>query len=363
MEAIVSRRRGSRVRWPLYTAALLALTVIGNSGGCDWFSDPSGANVAPDTWMTTCPGTGQVTAGEDVSLAWEGDDPDGTVVGFVWTYDDTTSGETPEVSVTINGVAAGNHRFEVAAVDDDGGVDPSPAECEFTASVAGHLVRPVVVAEFVTTLACVNCPNAEEALDIVLEEYGADSLVIVSYHDCTQIDPVATEETVARIHWYTDSTGVPEGQHPIVIFDGDHTRPVIGAESVSSAAADYRIEIDHRRTFERRLTVVVSGEIAAVRADITVKVRVEDALPAGDYVLRTVVIEDDVEASGHVFGFVARDILDDEPLAVSAVGDSAVVEMSFAVDPSWDVDDMDVIAFVQDDSTKEILQGGRLRGR
>jgi hypothetical protein len=148
-----------------------------------------------------------------------------------------------------------------------------------------------------------------------------------------------------------------------VIVDGGIDRIILGAESVEQAEGEYRIEIDYRRGFGSPVTVGLSGEIDGGRGEVTVRVMVHDALPAGDYVLRTVVIEDDIIALSHDFGFSARDILDDEPLTVSAVGDSAVVQRSFDVDPSWAVENMDVIAFVQNDDSKEILQSGRLNVR
>lgn len=333
-------------------------------GGCDWFSNPDEANLAPDTFMETCPSSREgVFAGDDVTVEWSASDVDGTVVRYEWAYDDT-SGTTSGTSMTFEDVTVGEHGFEVAAVDNDGDVDRTPAMCEFTASEAGGFVGRVVLVEFLTTLVCSSCPNAEEALDGVLAHYGSDELTIVSYHDDTVPgpDPLDTPETIARIDWYTEGTAAAD-QYPAVIVDGGIDRIILGAVTADAAEAEYRIEIDYRRTFGSPVTVGLSGEIDGGRGEVTVRVRVHDALPAGDYVLRAVVIEDDIFAFGHDFGFSARDILDDEPLTVSAVGDSAVVERSFVVEPAWVVENMDVIAFVQNDDTMEILQSGRLNVR
>jgi hypothetical protein len=356
------------VRWASVRSglgALLAgvLAAVVSVGGCDWFNNPEEANLAPDTSMVLCPSLRQdVLAGDDVTLEWTGDDIDGDVVEYEWTYDDT-SGTTSQTALTFEHVTEGEHLFEVAAVDNDGAVDETPAVCEFTA----QLVDRVVLVEFLTTLVCTNCPNAEEALDRVLDYYGPDRLTIVSYHDDVVPgpggpDPVDTAETIDRIHWYTADTG-HAGEYPAVIVDGGIDRIIVGATSPEAAEAEYTIEIDYRRAFPSPVTVGLSGEIDGGRGEVTVRVRVHDALPAGDYVLRSVVIEDDISVGEHDFGFVARDLLDDEPLTVSAVGDSAVVERSFTVDPSWVVGNMDVIAFVQNDDTKAVLQSGRLNAR
>ncbi|MBD3347781.1 MAG: hypothetical protein GF400_01135 [Candidatus Eisenbacteria bacterium] len=351
-----------RAAWIARVGVLLALLSIGSSGGCDWFADPMEANVLPSTSMTACPQ--DVTAGDDVLLEWRGSDIDGSVVEYRWSYDERSSGTTSDTTLTFEDVELGEHRFEVAAVDDDGDEDPTPAVCEFTATEGSGLVGRVVLAEFMTTLPCANCPNAEDALDMMIEEYGADSLCIVAYHDHQGPDPLWTEEILDRMHWYTDVPGDPLefGAWPAVIFDGDTDRPVVGAQTVSGVATDYRLEIDYRKSFGSPLTLAVSGEIEAGSGNVSVSVRVRDTLGAGTYVLRTIVIEDDIEFLGHDFGFSARDILDDEPLTLAAVGDSAVVERSFTVDPGWAIENMDVIAFVQNDDTREVLQSARLGG-
>jgi hypothetical protein len=358
---VISKR--TLLEWTPRVAAFAALLSIASSGGCDWFNDPLSANLFPSTTMETCPS--DVVAGDDVTIEWSGRDIDGSVVEYRWSFDERTTGTTSDTSLHLEDVTQGAHRFEVAAVDDDGDVDPTPAVCEFTASDPGGLVDRVVLIEFITTQPCANCPLAEEALNVMLDDYGPDELCIVSYHDLQPpTDPVATPETVARIDWYTDTTGLGENTWPIAVFDGEHERAVVGAQSLNWCVTNYEIEIEHRKTIGSPLTVGLSGSIEGGRGDVSVRVEVRDPLPVGTYVLRTVVIEDDLFfPPDHDFGYVARDLLDDEPLTVSAVGDSAVVQRDFTIEPEWVVENMDVIAFVQNDDTKEVLQAGRLTTR
>ncbi len=340
------------IAWIPRAATFVALLSVAGSGGCDWFNEPIEANLAPETVMETCPE--HVTAGDDVTIEWGGSDIDGTVVEYQWTYDDTISDATSQTSIVIEEVAESVHLFQVAAVDDDGEADPTPARCEFAASGVGGLVGRVVLAEFITGRGCPNCSNARDGLRIVLREYGADSLCVVSYHDIPH--SLATAETDARIQWYTESPETPN--MPIVIFDGDWVDHVEGAADSTSAAATYRGRIDEKREVGSPVTLELSGDAAA--GDVTVKVKVREQLTGGPNVLRTVVVEDDVFADLEMHIFATRDILDEESLTVAAAGDSAVIERSFTVDPGWNTDNLDVIAFVQDDSTNEILQSSRL---
>ncbi len=347
MPAIAFRRP-----WVVLSVAVPALVAL--ASGCDWFDDPIEANLLPDTVMEDCPAPGELLAGEDVTVAWSGDDPDGAVAKYAWSLDGTLSGETTGTELVIQDVAEGDHVLEVAAVDDDGDLDPTPALCSFTAGAPGGLVPRVALAEFLTTRPCINCPNAEEALNTVLEEYGADSLCVIAYHDLAPpADPFATPETVARIDWYMGSSW---SSWPMVLFDGG--RGVLGAASPEAAATAYRTEIDYRRSIWSPISMRIAGGVGSGSVTVTVKVR--DALTTSAGVLRMVLIEDDLIASAHEYDFVARDLLEDEPLTVSAVGDSAVVTRTLTVDPLWNVNKLDVIAFVQDDLTKEVLQSVRL---
>ena len=143
--------------WVPTAAAFLALLSTGN-GGCDWFKGPVEANFEPDTEMVTEP-TDDHAAGDDVLVEWSGSDPDGTVDRYRWEWmlDDALvlgSGDSDSTRLILRDVARGRHRFEVAAVDDDGDADATPAACEFVV----ELVPRVVLAEFITGRGCPKVP-------------------------------------------------------------------------------------------------------------------------------------------------------------------------------------------------------------
>ena len=374
---LISERISPVRFWRVTLAAGVMVALL--IGGCDWFDSPVEANLPPETWMLSCPQDGEMAVGEDALLGWGGLDPDGSadpsvqnsVAYYEWTFDDTL-GQTNGTTMTIDDVAEGTHTFTVAAVDVDGAVDETPAVCTFTAAQGGFLVDRVVLAEMLTTKYCSNCPTAEQALDQLIEEYGADEFCVVTYHFENEQywDPVATEEQVERIEWYysnhegpdpeseEDDVGHYETVYPLVIFDGG--RFVVGANTVNQTKANYRTEIDYRRSTMSPLSLSLTGNISGGRGSVTVTVNVHDSLGIDPHVLRIVVIESGIVVGSDHFDFVARDILDEETLAVSGAGESVDVVRGFTVDAGWNTENMDVIAFVQDDSTGEILQSGRL---
>lgn len=227
--------------------------------------------------------------------------------------------------------------------------------------IAGAIpAERTVMFELLTTRVCVNCWKAEDALELLRTTYGPLGPCVVAYHDYPGPDPVATAETVARIDWYmSDPKFAPyDEQYPLVIVDGDSV--VVGAATVAGAYAEYQQDFLARKAIGSPVTIKVEGSIAARDGDVDITVKVVDTMPLGPNVLRVVVAEEVVAATPDTFLYVARDLLDDETLLISAVGESVVVNRTFTVDPSWDVSELDVVAFVQDDSDKEILQSGAL---
>jgi hypothetical protein len=359
----LTRSRAATAAGALLCAVVLLALM---ASGCDWFDKAVDTNLPPDTWMISCPSSEGTSVGEDVVFQWGASDPDGSVSRYAWTYDDTLSGDTTDAEKAVESVTEGMHTFTVAAIDAEGEADPTPAECIFTVAQGGHLVDRVVLAEMMTTKICANCPTAEQALDELVQEYGPAELCVIAYHydDGTLYhDAVATDASTARIDWYfSNNQGFPgEIQFPVVVFDGG--RCVVGANTVSGSKADYGTEIDLRRAVGSPVSLSLQGQIGGSSGSVSATVTVEDALPPGNYVVRMAVIESGLIVGADHFDFVPRLLLEEEPLSVGGVGEDVVVNRQFTVDPSWNPVNMDVIAFVQNDETLEVIQAGRLSAR
>ena len=342
----------SRVWCEVAVVAVLAFVI---AGGCDWFNDPSQINLPPETTITACPSSSLVPPGDDVTIEWEGSDPDGQVVEYQWTFDDTLGGTTTETDTLIASVEEGTHTFAVASVDDDGEIDASPAECTFTASL-GDYVERVVLCELLTTKICPNCWVADYALVRSLHEFGRENLSVVSYHYSPPPDPLNTEEVSDRCDWYYTFFDIAT-VFPVTIFEGLTADD--GAADTTSTIIAYRMQIEARQAIGSPVSIELDGEIDGGRGSVTATVRVHHQLTGGPHTLRMMVVEDGIDDGTHIVNFVVRDILEEEPLAVSAPGDFISVTRDFVID-GWNPQNLDVVAFVQDDTSAEILQSGRL---
>ena len=320
-------------------------------------------NLPPATELIDCPDA-EVDEGDDLLFRWIGTDVDGVVVGYEWSFNGADWVETEGDSALIEAVDVGEHSFEVRAIDDKGDVDPAPPECSFTALAVGELVDRVVLVEMITTRTCGNCPKAEEALNNLLVTWGRPNLSVVAYHDWRAGNPASdllgTEETVARIQWYTLDPTFPgrPGWWPTVIFDG--LRIVEGAETVEGAEADYTVEIEMREAVGSPVRITVDGEVSGSGGTVRAGVKATGRLPAGPLVARCVVIEDHVLQYTTYYDFVARRVLEDRPLTIADIGDSTSAEWTFPVDEAWNLERVDVVVFVQNDDGREIIQSGRL---
>ena len=341
----------------LSSAALLI------SLGCDWFEEQVADNLPPSTEIIDCPSS-EVDEGDDLLFKWVGSDVDGQVVAYEWSFNEAAWVETEDDSVIIAAVGEGEHSFSVRAIDNEGDADPLPPRCAFSALAMGEFADRVVLVELFTTRTCANCPKAEEALNRLVNSMGRENLSVVAYHDWRAgepaSDPLGTEETVARIRWYTDDPTFPgrPGLWPTAVFDG--LRIVEGAETVEQAESNYSVEIQLREGVGSPVRLTVGGSLSGPDGSITAGLKATGRLPEGALVMRAVVVEDHVLQYTSYYDFVVRRVLEDRPLNISAIGDSASAEWTFPVDESWNVGKVDVVVFVQNDAGREVIQSRRL---
>ena len=156
----------------------------------------------------------------------------------------------------------------------------------------------------------------------------------------------------ARMNWY-GMGGIPD-----LRFDGNwHIQ--VGAGGGDVDGQNYINIIDGHLAVEAPLSVAVtdfSYEHGSAFVEVTVTMFEDIGSPAS-HVIRVAVVEDNLVYGSSTYENILRDMLPDNALTVSAVGEQQVVTMPITMG-SWDTNQLQLIAFVQRDTDKYIINSG-----
>lgn len=248
---------------------------------------------------------------------------------------------TPEAGKYYNVTLTANY-------DDDDAVNNNEFTGTFTAYVTE---REFVVTEVVTGTWCQYCPGAALAMDEF--EANGDNVAIIEYH-AGDGDSYETPFSIGRITYY----GVQS--FPTTIFDGVNVKSGGNAsESIYNLLAPLYQE---RRDTKTAMTISVDD---ATRSDYSINVSVikEGQIPAGNFKLQVAINESHIAESwqgldelNYVNRFMAPDHNGTTLEFVDGVA-SATINFS---DYDWNIDNCEVVVFVQNDDTKEIWQATKL---
>lgn len=204
------------------------------------------------------------------------------------------------------------------------------------------------LAEDVTATWCGYCPNAYAGLEIVHDQFDYSEFISARYYATS--GGLGTPETDAAIAYYG------AGSYPTVILNGTQFfvgagtstavtgQPYLGAVADTMlTASPIRIEID---SFDPE-----TGDISAT---VTMYSTTDELV---DDQIRFVLLEHDVTYESTVHTRVTRDIFSDT-ISLAGVGNTALVNGSFNIDPGWVTDNLRAVVFVQREERqdKEILQ-------
>lgn len=184
-------------------------------------------------------------------------------------------------------------------------------------------------------------------MEQLFDDLGRDTFVGLELHTS---GPLSNTWTNQRSSYY-GITGTPT-----IIFDG--ISKVIGGGS--GLYDTYLSRIESRLFYKSHVDFEMDGLLTEDSGEITLTVTVLDYLAWNNMKVRFYVYEDDCYSGGKYYHYVVRKSLTQENLTIKNVGEQQVITRSFTMDPAWDPEKVGVVAFIQEDSWKEVLQSGEL---
>lgn len=211
----------------------------------------------------------------------------------------------------------------------------------------------IVLAEDFSYARCSYCPFAEEALDSLSREFG-DSLAVIIYHRRMLGDTLSPPGVIVREGFYQISTS------PIVVFDGTNK---IQTSDPSLDYPTYKTQIMGCRSKKSPFRLRLNANQTGNTVNLVLHIIAIDSLQNSDLRIFFIAYEDDVVfiqagAPDTIFDYVVRKMIPDEngiPLNIQQ-NDSTVQTAQFNLSDHWHADKMGLVAFIQDMTTKEVLQ-------
>jgi hypothetical protein len=244
----------------------------------------------------------------------------------------------------------------------------------------------VVLAELFTGAGCPPCVGADMAFDGALERYKRQDVALLVYHlHIPRPDPMTNPSTLAREKFYTIH-GVPA-----FWIDGESVEGGGGTAEMAQKIYDDRVQPALEKRLAMKADLPLALQAAAIGSKVSVKVEVgKSASPAKHLKLQIALVEEQVRYAGEngvrFHPMVVRSLGGKDALGFTVEpGKSASVEHIFDLDAiiaanKTHLDDFEakndnfgkfqfsqkkhemdrarlaVVAFVQDEDTKKVLQ-------
>ncbi len=215
---------------------------------------------------------------------------------------------------------------------------------------AQQVPREEVLMEIGTGTWCVYCPGAAMGAHDMIAN-GHD-VAVIEYHSGSS-DPFQTNESLARISYY-NITGFPT-----TFFDG--TLSHVGGNASSSLYTTFLPLYNQRIVIPCSFTIDICGDNSGDTYDVTLTINKVATYTGTNLKVQLAVTETGIPYSWQnqsTIDYCMRDMVPtDLGTAIDFSGsDEVEVDLTFTLDPTWVTDSCELIAFVQDDDTKEVLQ-------
>ena len=212
--------------------------------------------------------------------------------------------------------------------------------------------RELVIMEKGTGTWCVYCPGAAMGADDLIA--NGCSVAVIAYH---YNDSFTNAAGLSRIGYYGISA------YPTAEFDGviEH----VGGSSSSSLYGTYLPMYQQRIAIPSDFTVEMYGDNTGLTYDITLVMERVATSSASNIKAHLVLTESEIPFSW----FIMSEVNYVERLMVPNASGTSVdfnannpitLNLQFTIDASWNVNHLELVAFLQDDNTKECLQGTKV---
>jgi len=286
----------------------------------------------------------------DITLTWNAPATDGFLGFNVYRGTQIIAQQISALTFTDYDLLPGTYTYDVKAVYDEG---YSSGAGPVDATIAGGTAREMVVVEIGTGTWCQYCPGAAMGAD-ELTENGQD-VAIVEYHSG---DAYETNESGYRATTYYAITGFPTA-----FFDG--TLSIVGGSTTQSMYASYLPLYETRAAkvslFELSIEPVYLG---GTSFNLTVNANNIYPYPGNSLVLQVICTESHIPVSWYGMtevNFVCRKMMPDHLGTAMDFNSQPNQSVTLPLDyGTWDVENCQAVAFIQDNDTKEILQATRV---
>lgn len=209
--------------------------------------------------------------------------------------------------------------------------------------------RQKVIVEIGTGTWCTYCPGAAMGADDLVD--NGHSVAIVENHNG---DTYANTYSNARNTYY-GITGYPTAN-----FDG--TNPSVGGSHTASMYSNYLPKVNTRMGVNAHFTVNAVGELVGSTHNVTVTLDKTETDTNTNLRLHCVVTESHIQQAwqGQThLNFVTRLMAPDQNGTTINFGTDTqvVVPLQFNMNPAWVANNCEVVIFLQNNTTKEVLQG------
>lgn len=220
-------------------------------------------------------------------------------------------------------------------------------------SLQGQQVpRDQVVIEVGTGTWCQYCPGAAMGIEDLLA--NGYNVAAVKYHSG---DSYQTPSSVARINYY-NITGFPTAW-----FDGVYS--VIGGSNTQSMYPNYVPYVNQRNAVLSSFTISISGGCTGLQYNVAIIANKVASYSQNSLRLHLALTESHIPEFwqgqtevNHAMRIMVPD--HNGTLLDFTNQNQHTVNLSFTADPSWEIQNCELIAFLQNPVTKEIAQGTKI---